>query len=228
MVALTLWVSRPARLLPSSRRLFVASTALAGLGWIAAPKAARAEVPDDAPAVTEAGAPVESPNPLLERARAELARLGEAIALQDLVAVADFSQPSHLPRFHLIDMQTGEIEQSFLVAHGRGSDPRHVGRVLRFSNEVGSNASSEGAYRVGERYVGKHGRSIRLDGLDPSNSNAEVRAIVIHAAPYVGPEVLQAQGKLGRSEGCFVFSEEDHEVVLDRLGPDRLLLAGMF
>jgi len=40
--------------------------------------------------------------------------------------------------------------------------------------------------------------------------------------------VLQAQGKLGRSEGCFVFSDEDHEVVLERLGPDRLLLAGMY
>ena len=55
-----------------------------------------------------------------------------------------------------------------------------------------------------------------------------MRAIVIHAAPYVGPAVLQSQGKLGLSEGCFVFSEDDHEVVLERLGPDRLLLAGRF
>jgi hypothetical protein len=100
--------------------------------------------------------------------------------------------------------------------------------VQRFSNEIGSNASSEGAYRTGDRYVGKHGRSIRLGGLDPSNSNAEARAIVIHSAPYVSPTVLQTQGKLGLSEGCFVFSEGDYEVIFQRLGPDQLLMAGFF
>ncbi|MBS0451577.1 MAG: murein L,D-transpeptidase catalytic domain family protein [Proteobacteria bacterium] len=189
----------------------MATCTAAGLGWIAAPGLARA-----------------STDPLLLRARSELARLGNAIAHHDLVGVADFSLPSNQPRFHLLDMQYGRIAHSFLVAHGRGSDPQHSGRVQRFSNEVGSNASSEGAYRTGEQYVGKHGRSIRLDGLDASNSNAEARAIVIHSAPYVSPAVLQSQGKLGRSEGCFVFSDDDHEVVLEQLGPDRLLLAGLF
>lgn len=208
----------------------MASTALAGLGWIALPRAASAQKPDEAPEPAEPPAAIadSAADPLVERVRAELARLGDAIARQDLAGVADFSQPSNVARFHIVDIQAGRIDQSFLVAHGRGSDPRHVGRVMRFSNEIGSLASSEGAYRVGGRYVGKHGRSIRLDGLDPSNSNAEVRAIVIHAAPYVGPAVLQSQGKLGLSEGCFVFSEDDHEVVLERLGPDRLLLAGRF
>lgn len=209
----------------------MASTALVGLGWLALPQGALAqeeEVPQavpDEPLTAVADGPAE---PLVERVRTELARLGDAIPLQDLAGVADFSQPSSVARFHIVDLHAGRIDQSFLVAHGRGSDPRHLGRVMRFSNEIGSLASSEGAYRIGERYVGKHGRSIRLDGLDPSNSNAEVRAIVIHAAPYVGPAVLQSQGKLGLSEGCFVFSEDDHEVVLERLGPDRLLLAGRF
>lgn len=205
----------------------MASSALAGLGWIAAP--ARAQTADETDEAGTQDAPAEAPpDPFVERARAELARLGSAIPNQDLVGLADFSQPSHVARFHLIDVQAGRIDQSFLVAHGRGSDPRHLGRVQRFSNEIGSNASSEGAYRTGERYVGKHGRSMRLDGLDASNSNAEVRAIVIHSAWYVSPAVLEARGKLGRSEGCFVFSEDDHDVVLERLGPDRLLLAGMF
>lgn len=205
----------------------MASSALASLGWIAAPGLAHAagaqsagsasNVPPDGPA-----------EPLVLLARAELARLGPAIAQHDLVGIADFSLPSNQPRFYLVDMQAGRVAHSFLVAHGRGSDPQHSGRVQRFSNEVGSNASSEGAYRTGEQYIGRHGRSIRLDVLDSSNSNAEVRAIVIHSAPYVSAAVLQAQGKLGRSEGCFVFSDDDHELVLERLGPDRLLLAGMF
>ena len=210
----------------------MASSVLAGLGWIAAPGAARRSggTPQGlAPAGLGAHASADGPaDPLVLRARTELARLGPAIANHDLVGIADFSQPSNAPRFHLVDMQEGRIVHSFLVAHGRGSDPQHSGRVQRFSNEVGSNASSEGAYRTGELYVGKHGRSMRLDGLDASNSNAETRAIVIHSAPYVSAAVLQAQGKLGRSEGCFVFSDDDHEVVLERLGPDRLLLAGMF
>src|SRR5262249_28984806 len=126
------------------------------------------------------------------------------------------------------DPEAGRIVETFLVAHGRGSDPQHTGRVQRFSNEVGSLASSEGAYRTSEQYVGMYGRSIRLDGLDPTNDNADVRAIVIHSAPYVSAAVAQNQGKLGRSEGCFVFAEDDHEQILERLGPGRLLLAGMF
>ena len=223
-------MSYPARSLPFGRRSFMAAAALVGFGWIGPPILARAstdlpEEPADPPSDLAADEPVD---PFVLLARAELARLGTAIAQHDLVGIADFSLPSNQPRFHLVDVEAGRVLHSFLVAHGRGSDPQHSGRVRRFSNEVGSNASSDGAYRTGERYVGKHGRSIRLDGLDASNSNAEVRAIVIHSAPYVSPAVLQAQGKLGRSEGCFVFSEDDHEVVLDRLGPDRLLLAGKF
>jgi len=202
----------------------MASSLLAGLGWFAAPGPVRA-ADDDDEAVPAEATPLD---PLVARAHAELERLGDAIPHHDLVGIADFSLPSSVPRFYLVDTQAGRVDQTFLVAHGRGSDPRHIGRVQRFSNEIGSNASSEGAYRTGERYVGKHGRSIRLDGLDPTNSNAETRAIVIHSAPYVSAAVLQAQGKLGRSEGCFVFSDEDHEVVLERLGPDRLLLAGMY
>lgn len=218
----------PARPLPASRRRFMAGCAAAGLGWIAGPSHAFADA-------TELGAPpggeslADQPTDrLIARAQAELERLGATIPQRDLVGIADFSLPSHLPRFYLVDMRAGQITHSFLVAHGRGSDPQHSGRVQRFSNEVGSNASSEGAYRVGERYVGKHGLSVRLGGLDTSNDNAELRAIVIHSAPYVSPAVLQAQGKLGRSEGCFAFSEADHEVVLAQLGPDRLLLAGKF
>ena len=206
----------------------MASSALAGLGWIASPGLARASTAAAALSQADGQASDGPVDPLVLRARAELARLGPAIAQHDLVGIADFSLPSSQPRFHLVDVQGGRIVHSFLVAHGRGSDPQHSGRLQRFSNEVGSNASSEGAYRTGEQYLGKHGRSIRLDGLDASNSNAETRAIVIHSAPYVSTAVLHTQGKLGRSEGCFVFADDDHEVVLERLGPDRLLLAGLF
>ena len=54
---------------------------------------------------------------------------------------------------------------------------------------------------------------------------AGLRAIVIHGAWYADPSLIATQGKLGRSEGCFVFGEELLPMVLYKLGPGRLLFA---
>ncbi len=112
-----------------------------------------------------------------------------------------------------------------LGAHGRGSDPEQTGQLQSFSNAIGSGATSQGAYLVGEEYQGVHGAARRLIGLDPTNSNAEVRAIVIHSAWYVGPQMVATQGRLGRSDGCFAVSADDIGVLLARLGRGRLLYA---
>lgn len=161
---------------------------------------------------------------LLARARHELDRLGSAIALRDVVGLADYSRPSSLPRFHLIDLAREQV-RSFLVSHGRGSDPQHSGWLHRFSNEPGSNASSEGAYRTSDLYVGKHGPSMRLVGLERTNSNAQRRAIVVHGAWYADPSMIRKHGQLGRSEGCFAFSDAEVDIILTQLGPGRLLLS---
>jgi hypothetical protein len=161
---------------------------------------------------------------LLDRARRELTRLGDAIALRDVVGVADYSLISAEPRFHLVNMNSGAV-RSYLVSHGRGSDPAHIGFVQRFSNAPGSNASSEGAYRTGDYYSGKHGRSMRLVGLDATNCNAEQRAIVVHGAWYVSPAMVREHGMLGRSQGCFAFAESELDTILTRLGPGRLLIS---
>lgn len=161
---------------------------------------------------------------LLQRALRAYERHGNQLSARDFIGIADFSAPSRIPRFHILDMASGK-SQSLLVAHGRGSDPDHSGWVERFSNLPGSAASSQGAYLTRDTYQGKHGRSRRLVGLDPDNNNAEARAIVIHAAWYVSLDMVRQHGKLGRSEGCFAFSEDDLATVLDRLGPGRLLYA---
>jgi hypothetical protein len=161
---------------------------------------------------------------LLQRALRAYERHRNQLSIRDYIGIADFSAPSRVPRFHLLDIVSGD-SRSLLVAHGRGSDPDHSGWVERFSNLPGSAASSQGAYLTGDIYQGKHGRSRRLVGLDPDNSNAEARAIVVHAAWYVSPDMVRQHGKLGRSEGCFAFSDEDLTAVLDRLGPGRLLYA---
>jgi hypothetical protein len=172
-------------------------------------------------------APATQPTPptdLARLARSELDRLGPLIRHQDVVVIADFGRPSWEPRLHLADMASGAVA-SLLVAHGCGSDPDFSGRLGAFSNEPGSQASSAGAFCTVGLYMGAHGRSMRLEGLDPSNSNARRRDVVIHAADYVSPEVVRDIGKVGWSEGCFAIDHRDLALVLGRLGPGRLLIS---
>src|SRR3546814_10004751 len=66
---------------------------------------------------------------------------------------------------------------------------------------------------------------MRLAGLEPCNYTADQRAIVVRVAWYADPALNATQGKLGRSEGCFVFGEELLPTILYKLGPGRLLFA---
>jgi hypothetical protein len=161
---------------------------------------------------------------LLSRALAALDRHAGTVARRDRIAIADFTARSAEARFHLVDLGNGR-SQSFLVAHGSGSDPSHTGWLQRFSNEPGSNASCEGAFLASDYYVGKHGRSQRLIGLDPTNSNALSRAIVVHAAWYANPAMLRTHGMLGRSQGCFAVGDDDLQPVFDQLGQGRMIYA---
>ena len=161
---------------------------------------------------------------LLGRARAAFDRHRHSLRHTDTVGIVDYSRLSREPRFDLFNTGSGQVT-SHLVAHGRGSDPDHRGFLERFSNVPGSEASSAGAYLTGDYYHGKYGRSLRLSGLDASNSNAEARAIVVHSAWYAEPDQVAAQGKLGRSEGCFALSYNSLQQTLARLGPGRLLYA---
>jgi hypothetical protein len=161
---------------------------------------------------------------LLTRAKAALDRHHDKILNRDRIAVADFTRPSRLPRLHLVDIGSGRIN-SYLVAHGRGSDPKHTGWLERFSNGFGSNATSSGAYRTDDFYVGAHGRSMRLSGLDATNNNALERGIVVHGAWYVSQDMAASRGVLGRSEGCFALAAGDLEEIFARLGPGHLIYA---
>jgi hypothetical protein len=160
---------------------------------------------------------------LVARAQAALDRHAGMIPDRDMVGVADFARSSSIPRFHLIDMRNGRVE-TFLVAHGRGSDPAHTGWLQRFSNLPGSEATSAGAFLTKDIYFGAHGRSRRLVGLDPDNNQAEPRGIVVHGAWYVNRD-LAARGAIGRSEGCFAFEQDQVGQIIDRLGAGRLILA---
>jgi hypothetical protein len=161
---------------------------------------------------------------LLRRALDALEQHHDSISYRDFIGVADFSLPSRAPRFHLVNLADGSVS-SHLVAHGRGSDPAHTGWLERFSNDPRSNATSAGAYRTGSLYLGAHGRSMRLEGLDPTNSNALSRAIVVHGAWYVNEEMIGHSGMLGRSQGCFAVADSSLPEIIVRLGAGRLIYA---
>ncbi len=161
---------------------------------------------------------------LFARAKAALDSHRGPIRHRDVIGVVDFSMDSGHARFHLVDLLGGTYE-SHAVAHGRGSDPDHSGFVELFSNEFGSYASSNGTYITSDTYDGKYGLSMKVQGLDWTNNNAESRAIVIHNAWYAEPDMIAQHGKLGRSEGCFAFSRASQWRVMDRLADGRMIYA---
>lgn len=141
------------------------------------------------------------------------------------LVVVDYSKHSREKRLFVVNLETSAIT-AYRVSHGLGSDPDHDGLLDSFSSEPGSQASPEGAFRLAEEYHGKHGRSVRMDGLDEINITARSRAVVIHAASYAEPGHLARYGKLGRSNGCIVFSRDDLASFLDDVPTGTLIFVG--
>ena len=139
------------------------------------------------------------------------------------LAVIDFSQPSTERRMWVYDLRARELLFEEHVSHGRNSG--HNVPTL-FSNEPESFKSSIGLYRAAESYHGKHGYSLRLDGLEKGfNDRARERAIVIHGADYVNASTARAQGRLGRSLGCPAVRPEIAAKVIDAVKDGGLVFA---
>ncbi|PSX03989.1 hypothetical protein C0W27_20850 [Photobacterium angustum] len=115
------------------------------------------------------------------------------------IAMIDYGLPSNTPRFWIVDLLKKKLVLKTFVSHGI-----HSGNLYakNFSNDINSKQTSLGTFRAAEVYRGRFGRSLRLDGLDPENSNARRRAIVIHGASYSNPNVIKELGMLGQSWGC--------------------------
>lgn len=143
----------------------------------------------------------------------------------NILTVVDFTKPSREKRMWIVDLQSKMLLLNTWVAHGQGS-----GNDLpnRFSNNEESHESSLGFYVTDDIYVGKHGRSLRLDGMDNGfNNKARERAIVLHAADYVCQNTINQLGRLGRSFGCPAVSPEVINQVISTLkGKSVLFING--
>lgn len=125
---------------------------------------------------------------------------GKLSAEKSILTIADFDQNSTKKRLWIIDLNKDSLLLNTWVAHGQRSGDD---LATRFSDKNNSNESSLGFYVTAEVYVGQHGRSLRLDGMDEGyNSNARKRSIVVHGAPYVSQRSINELGRLGRSQGC--------------------------
>jgi len=139
------------------------------------------------------------------------------------LAVIDYSRPSTERRLWIFDLQRKRLLLRDFVAHGRKSGENFA---EAFSNRLGSNQTSLGLFRTAESYSGKHGYSLRMDGLEPGlNDLARERAIVIHGASYVSPSLVQSQGRIGRSLGCPAVRPEVARMVVDQLKGGQFLFA---
>lgn len=213
-----------------TRRHFIgaavaASAGLSTAACVVGPRLARLPAPAGPPPPVLPAVAAGTQPPLLQEALAALSAHGDRMLRRDRIAVADFSLASREARFHFVNVESGRIERTLLVAHGSGSDPGHTGVLQHFSNTPGSNATSRGAYLTSETYQGKYGTSQRLIGLERHNDMALDRAIVVHGAPYVDPGLIAAQGRIGRSQGCFAVELHEIGAVLEFLGQGRMIYA---
>ena len=86
--------------------------------------------------------------------------------------------------------------------------------------------TSLGAFLTGDTYIGKHGLSLRLNGLEKGvNDNCMERAIVMHAAAYVSDSLARTQGRIGRSWGCPAVRPEISRHLIEALQGGTLVLA---
>ena len=161
---------------------------------------------------------------LLGKAVKAMSRHADLTHSRQLVVV-DYSLHSAKERLFIVDLDTGLVS-AYRTTHGRGSDKDHDGFLDVFSDVPGSSASPQGAYLTAEEYYGKHGRSLRLDGLDKTNANARRRAIVIHSAAYAEPAMIENYGQLGRSNGCIAFSRADLDTFMTLVPQGTLIYVG--
>lgn len=139
----------------------------------------------------------------------------------DLLTLIDFRLSSNKKRMWIINLKENKVVHHSLVAHGRTTGNEFA---TTFSNTPNSNSSSIGFYLTGETYYGKHGLSLRLDGLEEGyNHNARKRAVVIHGAEYVDRSFAETYGRIGRSFGCPAIPLEGHEEVIKRIADKTLL-----
>jgi hypothetical protein len=131
---------------------------------------------------------------------------GKLSAKEEILTVCDYSLSSNVKRLWIINLSENKVLLNTYVAHGQGTGEEFA---TTFSNRENSHQSSLGFYITGDTYIGEHGLSLYLHGMDQNYNNAAYqRSIVLHGAAYVSEIFIRQNKRLGRSWGCPAVSEE--------------------
>ena len=122
---------------------------------------------------------------------------------KNYVVFIDYSKPISEERLYVIDMNTSKTILTTKVAHGINSGKEYA---TDFSNVNKSLKSSLGVYVTQETYYGYFGYSLRVNGLNKTNSNARHRKIIFHSNKKM---------KTKWSYGCFSTDEKINEKLID-------------
>ena len=138
-----------------------------------------------------------------------------ALINDNIISIIDFSLPSTEKRLYVVDLKNYQVLYKTYVAHGKNSGGLMANS---FSNKPSSNKSSLGFYKTLGTYTGKHGYSLKLQGLERGiNDNAYQRAIVMHGADYVSPNYIPKLGYIGRSQGCPAVASKEATPIINAI-----------
>ncbi|OGO93351.1 MAG: hypothetical protein A3F10_03715 [Coxiella sp. RIFCSPHIGHO2_12_FULL_42_15] len=141
----------------------------------------------------------------------------------NIITIIDYSLPSSHKRLWVFDLNAKKLLFHTYVTHGLNSGTLFSSY---FSNKVNSKASSIGIYNTEKSYQGRHGLSLRLDGLDKGfNDNAQSRAIVMHGSWYAEENFIKKYGRAGRSWGCPAVPLRLVKPIIDTIKENSLLVA---
>ena len=148
-------------------------------------------------------------------------RTSGMLSNEHILSILDYSLSANRPRFFVIDLKKEVILYKSLAAHGKNSGLEFTHKL---SNQIESLQSSLGFFVTGETYQGKHGYSLRIDGVEYAfNHHARVRNIVIHEGrnnageAYVSKDFVRRLGRLGRSDGCPALEPEQCKAIIDAI-----------
>lgn len=161
----------------------------------------------------------------------------EGVTQNNILTIIDYRMPSFQKRMWVVDIETMEIVYGRfkgkereplhqLVAHGRKSGDELYAKT--FSNISNSNQSSLGFFRTAETYKGKHGYSMRIDGLEAKhNSLARKRFIVVHGAEYMTQKWMKQNNKEhpGQSYGTIAIDPGFAKSYIDTVKKGSLIFA---
>lgn len=140
---------------------------------------------------------------------------------RQILTIIDFNRKSSQKRLWIVNLATNKLLFNTLVAHGQGSGGD---MATNFSNTENSHQSSLGFYITSDTYFGKHGFSMKLEGMDKGfNTNARDRAVVVHGADYVSQDFVNRTGRLGRSHGCPALPVDQTKSIINTIKGQTLL-----